>query len=191
MGIAIARNPSVAKTGIDQIIKVHCQLSFTAGITNVSVIATGRTQPAIIPLEYAAVPKPIRDGSHCRTITGKAGWVMAMPALITAVAANRIDVVEARPRNAPPKAVTSRPTNKARNAPIDPTTAEPGSAAAANRIMGMPDNAPISVPDILRSVCINGISGGIARTGIRIAAPVNQSIALARIKRFVGTGTGL
>ena len=131
----------------------------------------------------------MRNGSHCHTMTGNAGCVIAMPIPIIAVAAKKIVVVDASPRNAPPMAVISKPTSIARSAPSHPISAEPGRAPNASRIMGMPESAPISVPDMLRSVRMNGMTGGIARMGIRIATPASHSIDRIIISRLDVTKT--
>ena len=126
----------------------------------------------------------MRNGSHCHTMTGNAGCVIAMPIPITAVVAKKIVVVDATPRNAPPMAAINKPTSIVRSAPSHPISAEPGRAPNASRIMGMPESTPTSVPDMLRSVRMNGMTGGIARMGIRIATPASHSIDRIIIRRL-------
>ncbi len=48
---------------------------------------TGSVSPTRTPFVNSAVPKLTRCGSHWRTSGGSAGWLMAIPALMTIVAA--------------------------------------------------------------------------------------------------------
>jgi hypothetical protein len=51
LGAAMARYKQIANTGNDQKTRSDFQSPFTAGMTSVSVVATGKIQPTIKPLE--------------------------------------------------------------------------------------------------------------------------------------------
>jgi len=119
----------------------------------------------------------MRDQSHCRTRTGKAGCATAMPRLMTAVNASSAATPELTPRSAAPTAARTRAPSKVRRAPNFEIASDPGIAAVAIMIIGKPDNIPISVADIARSPRSNAITGGTASTDTRNAAPASHNNA--------------
>jgi hypothetical protein len=92
-----------------------------------------------------------------------AGCATATPILIPTVAANRLIVSKARLRVAEPSAVSRRPAVAAAITPMRATRREPANDATAKMTMGVPLNAPISVPVRLNSSRSAGIAGGTAR----------------------------
>ena len=103
-----------------------------------------------------------------------AGCATATPMPITTVAANRLIVSKARLRVAEPSAVSRRPAVAAAITPMRATRREPANDATAKMTMGVPLNAPISVPVRPNSSRSAGIAGGTARIARRSATPISQ-----------------
>ena len=86
-GASTAVKTAVARSGMPQTAKPARQEPSTSASTSGIVSMTPSVSPTRRPLVMTAVPKLTRCGSHCRTSGGSAGCMMAMPALITTVAA--------------------------------------------------------------------------------------------------------
>src|SRR4029077_8169016 len=125
------------------------------------------------------VPRTMWSGNQRPTSAARAGWVTAMPAPMTAVAARRPIASGAAARSPLPTAVNANPVMTARVTPSRATSREPTSAAAAKRMMGRPVSIPISVPERLNSLRSTGMTGGTARRGVRSALPTSQRRASA------------
>ena len=117
----------------------------------------------------------MRAGNQARTSGGNVGCMIATPAAMTTVEANRNVASAIAPRAAPPSALSSKPTSKAGNRPNRAINSEPGTAAIANSIGGRLDSQPICVSDRCRSACNSGMTGGVASTVSRRHAPDSQS----------------
>ena len=82
-----------------------------------------------------------------------------------------VETARANARRPEPSAVIARPPANVHRTPTCSISNEPGAAAIANRITGMPVRIPISVPDSCRSDWISEITGGTASTLRRRPAP--------------------
>ena len=103
------------------------------------------------------------------------GCMIAMPADMTIVVANRIAKSVASPRSAEPIATSNRPPTSAVVTPSRATSSDPASAAIANSAGGMLDRRPTSVALKAKSSRIIASTGGTARIVSRSPTPASQS----------------
>jgi hypothetical protein len=78
--------------------------------------------------------------------------------------------------------VISNPAMRVRAGPHRAISRDPGSAAAENRITGIPASTPTSVADKPKSALIIGMTGGIARMVKRRALPLSHRSTMATKK---------
>src|SRR5262249_30897163 len=81
-------------------------------------------------------------------------------------------------------AAVSNPVIRTRRTPKRATRADPGVAASAKTITGMPVSTPIAVPERCRSAWITDMTGGTASTVSRRQAPQvhNRSNDLVEVR---------
>ena len=78
-------------------------------------------------------------------------------------------------RAAAASVASARPEMATASTPKRAISSEPGIAASANIASGNPISRPTCVSLMCRSSWMSGMTGGTARSGIRIAAPASQS----------------
>ena len=117
----------------------------------------------------------MRVGTHWRTAAGMIGCMMAIPADMTMVVANRMAKSVERPRSAEPVATSTRPPTSAVVTPNRATSSDPASEAIANSAGGMLESRPTSVALKPKSSRIIASTGGTARIVSRRPAPASHS----------------
>ena len=100
-----------------------------------------------------------------------------MPKPIATVATYNVQTSGAAPRAAAAMAVMKNPPIATRSTPSRAISSEPGTAASANMVSGMPISAPTCVSLMCRSSWISGRIGGTTSSGSRMATPASQSRA--------------
>src|ERR1700744_4849047 len=97
--------------------------------------------------------------------------MMAMPELMTMLVRYNCQALDEAARDAAPIAVITRPLSNVLRTPKRAMSVDPGVAAIANKMTGMPDSSPTSVPDRCNSCWMIEMTGGTARTVSRRLTP--------------------